>query len=71
MDANLSAASSFIASHARTLDSRRFQLLVEEGDPSAVLAAVDAYRNSDGGYGWGLEWRGYATVRAVSILTGR
>jgi hypothetical protein len=55
MDANLSAASSFMASHARTLDRRRFELLVEGGDPAPVLAAVDAYRNSDGGYGWGLE----------------
>lgn len=25
------------------------------GDPAAVLAAVDGYRNPDGGYGWGLE----------------
>ncbi len=55
MDANLSAASSFMASHARTLDRRRFELLVEGGAPAPVLAAVDAYRNSDGGYGWGLE----------------
>ena len=23
--------------------------------PAAVLAAVDGYRNRDGGYGWGLE----------------
>src|SRR3954470_16308091 len=55
MDANLSAASSFMASHARTLHRRRFDLLVEGGDPAPVLAAVDAYRNADGGYGWGLE----------------
>lgn len=26
-----------------------------DGDPAAVLAALDAYRNPDGGYGWGLE----------------
>jgi hypothetical protein len=55
MDANLSAASSFMASHARTLDSRRFQVLVEGADRSALLAALDGYRNDDGGYGWGLE----------------
>jgi hypothetical protein len=55
MDANLSAASSFMASHARMLDRRRFELLFEGGDAGPVLAAVDAYRNADGGYGWGLE----------------
>jgi hypothetical protein len=37
------------------LDRRRFALLVGRGDPEAVLAAVDGYRNPDGGYGWGLE----------------
>jgi hypothetical protein len=30
-------------------------LLFDSGEPTAVLAAVDAYRNRDGGYGWGLE----------------
>ncbi|MEV7969537.1 hypothetical protein AB0O34_26675, partial [Sphaerisporangium sp. NPDC088356] len=37
------------------LDRRRFQLMMGETDPAAVLAALDAYRNPDGGYGWGLE----------------
>jgi hypothetical protein len=37
------------------LDRRRFELLVGKGNPEAVLAAVDGYRNADGGYGWGLE----------------
>lgn len=55
MPANLSAAASFMATHARLLDRRRFELLRGETDTSAVLAAVDGYRNSDGGYGWGLE----------------
>ena len=49
------AASSFLASHGRQLDRRRFALLVGEGDVDGVLAALDAYRNPDGGYGWGLE----------------
>jgi hypothetical protein len=54
---DLTAARSFMASHARTLDRRRFDLIDPEGhpDPPAAFAAVDAYRNSDGGYGWGLE----------------
>jgi len=44
-----------MATHARVLDRRRFGLLVGEGDPAATLAALEAYRNPDGGYGWGLE----------------
>ena len=52
---DLNAAQSFMASHARVLDRRRLELLVEGGDPAAVLAALDAYRNPDGGYSWGLE----------------
>lgn len=44
-----------MAGHARTLDRRRLELLLGSGDAAAVLAAVDAYRNPDGGYGWGLE----------------
>lgn len=55
MTADLSAATSFMATHARTLDRRRFELLLNPADPTAALSAVDAYRNPDGGYGWGLE----------------
>ncbi|MFB4313106.1 hypothetical protein [Actinomadura sp. 21ATH] len=55
MSIDLSAAAGFMATHARVLDRRRFQLLVGETDAAAVLAALDAYRNPDGGYGWGLE----------------
>ncbi|MQA84355.1 MAG: hypothetical protein GEV03_06965 [Streptosporangiales bacterium] len=55
MTVDLSAAASFMATHARVLDRRRFQLLLGETDAGAVLAAVDGYRNPDGGYGWGLE----------------
>ncbi len=48
-----------MATNARILDRRRFQVLVGEGDATedreAVLAGLDAYRNADGGYGWGLE----------------
>jgi hypothetical protein len=52
---NLSAAQSFMASHARPLDRRRLELLLDGSDPAPVLAAVDGYRNPDGGYSWGLE----------------
>jgi hypothetical protein len=51
----LSAARGFMAGHARLLDRRRFELFFEDGDPDAVLAALRAYRNADGGYGHGLE----------------
>jgi hypothetical protein len=49
------AATSFLATHARQLDRRRLELLLGDGDAGGVLAALDAYRNPDGGYGWGLE----------------
>jgi hypothetical protein len=52
---DLAAAGGFMAAHARLLDRRRFELLTGAGHPAAVLAALDAYRNADGGYGWGLE----------------
>jgi hypothetical protein len=55
MNTDLSAATAFMATHARTLDRRRFDVLVGDGAPNDVLAAVDGYRNADGGYGWGLE----------------
>lgn len=52
---DLAAAADFLAGSARVLDRRRFDVLFSDGDPGAVLAAVDGYRNPDGGYGWGLE----------------
>ena len=55
MTFDVSAAADFMAAHARVLDRRRFELLNGETDPSGVLAALDGYRNPDGGYGWGLE----------------
>ena len=55
MSVDLSAAADFLAGSARVLDRRRFELLFDGGDPAAVLAAVDGYRNRDGGYGRGLE----------------
>ncbi|MER6575149.1 hypothetical protein [Nonomuraea sp. NPDC001023] len=55
MNVNLSAVAGFLATHARVLDRRRFHLLMGETGPASVLGALDAYRNPDGGYGWGLE----------------
>ncbi|HEY8480832.1 MAG TPA: hypothetical protein VIL71_13485 [Spirillospora sp.] len=52
---DLTKAAGFMAEHARTLDRRRFEVLTGEGDREALLAAVNAYRNPDGGYGHGLE----------------
>lgn len=55
MPIDISAAVSFLATHARVLDQRRFALLLGGTDVDAVVSAVDGYRNPDGGYGWGLE----------------
>src|SRR6185503_2065953 len=56
MTVEVSSAADFMAGHARVLDRRRFELLQGETDnASGALAALDAYRNPDGGYGWGLE----------------
>ncbi|MCP2335935.1 hypothetical protein [Actinomadura rupiterrae] len=53
---DLNRAAAFMATHARVLDRRRFDHLFG-GRPGrdAVVAALDGYRNPDGGYGWGLE----------------
>jgi len=55
MSIDLTAARNFMATHARVLDRRRFELLEGETDPTGALAALDGYRNGDAGYGWGLE----------------
>jgi hypothetical protein len=52
---DIAAAVAFLAGHGRGLDRRRLELVLGVGDPGAVLAALDGYRNGDGGYGWGLE----------------
>ncbi|HTJ36555.1 MAG TPA: hypothetical protein VL738_25325 [Dactylosporangium sp.] len=55
MDFDLDAAVRFMTTHARLLDRRRLQFALGAGDPDDVLAALDPYRNADGGYGWALE----------------
>jgi hypothetical protein len=52
---DLDAATAFMATRARLLDRHRLRLVTGEGDRAAALAALEAYRNADGGYGWGLE----------------
>jgi hypothetical protein len=52
---NLQAARDFMAGNTRLLDRRRFGVVVDGEPPDAALAALGAYRNADGGYGWGLE----------------
>jgi hypothetical protein len=52
---DLDAAAAFMATHARLLDRRRFDVVVHGSAPDALLAALSAHRNLDGGYGWGLE----------------
>ncbi|WOF23736.1 hypothetical protein N8K70_03395 [Microbacterium betulae] len=58
MSIDIGRAASFLAAHGRVLDRRRFALLAGEAtsrERGAVLAAVEGYRNGDGGFGWGLE----------------
>jgi hypothetical protein len=54
VDIDLDRTAAFMAANARALDRRRFARL-RGGDGADVLGAVEAYRNADGGYGWGLE----------------
>jgi hypothetical protein len=55
VEIDLTAARSFMYTHARLLDRRRFDVMVDRAPATSLLAALDAYRNPDGGYGWGLE----------------
>lgn len=55
MSIDLLKARAFLATHARLIDRRRFELHLGRGRADDVLAALTAYRNADGGYGWGLE----------------
>jgi hypothetical protein len=66
MSIDLPAISAFMATHARLLDRRRYQHLLGEGDAEATLAALDAYRNPDGGFGWSLE----PDLRSTESQTG-
>jgi hypothetical protein len=62
----LDAASRFMATHARLLDRRRLDVVLHGAPPDGALATLSAYRNPDGGYGWGLE----ADLRATESQPG-
>ncbi|GII63019.1 hypothetical protein Skr01_31040 [Sphaerisporangium krabiense] len=56
LDVNLAKAETFLATHARVLDRHRFAVATGmDGSADALRAALAAYRNGDGGFGWGLE----------------
>lgn len=48
---DLDAARTFVHSHARLVDRRRFQYAFDGAPADLVLAALTAYRNPDGGFG--------------------
>lgn len=48
-------AERFVYTRGRLLERRRLELLLHGGGPEGVLSALGAYRNSDGGFGHGLE----------------
>lgn len=52
---DIAAATDFLTANARLLDRQRLLLSLGACSPEQVLSAVDAYRNTDGSYGWGLE----------------
>ncbi|MFI9006630.1 hypothetical protein ACIGNX_05265 [Actinosynnema sp. NPDC053489] len=71
----IEAARSFIWLNARVLEQRRFRYLFDGGSGDAVVAAVEAYRNDDGGFGHALEPDGRGpdsqplhTYTALSLL---
>jgi hypothetical protein len=48
-------AESYIWKTARVLEQRRFAAVFKDGDPAPVKAALEPYKNADGGYGYALE----------------
>ena len=69
-------AERFVTLNGRVLEKRRFDFLFRGGPAAPVLAALDAYRNDDGGYGHALEPDGRGpgsqpahTLMALDVLT--
>ena len=52
---NYLKARDFILTNARMIERRLFQFHFENDNPEGVFHAVYAYRNSDGGFGHGME----------------
>ena len=72
---DLKSAAQFLAGSGRVLEKRRFDRLFGDGGAGPVGDAVAAYRNSDGGFGHGLEpdcrcpaSQPAATEQAIRIL---
>ncbi|MFZ1023227.1 MAG: hypothetical protein WAN87_03745 [Thermoplasmata archaeon] len=55
MEETIAKAKEFIQRNARLLERLRYSYLFEDGPKAAVLGALDAYQNEDGGYGNALE----------------
>lgn len=57
MSFDLERARTFLTTHGRVLDRRRFDAIVSGDDAArrAIIAGLDVHRNDDGGFGWGLE----------------
>lgn len=52
---DIDAARTFMDTHARLIDRRAVELLLDDAPPEPLLTALAAYRNPDGGFGWALE----------------
>ena len=52
---NYIKARDFLLTNARMIERRLFQFHFENESPEGVFHAVYAYRNSDGGFGHGME----------------
>lgn len=52
---NFNKARDFILTNARMIERRLFHFHFENDNPQGVFHAVYAYRNSDGGFGYGME----------------
>src|SRR4051812_20023188 len=55
MSVDIQSAERFVLSNARLLDRHRLAVLLHGAPVAPVLAALRAYRNSDGGFGHALE----------------
>ena len=56
MNETIQRAQNHVWSTSRVLEQRRFELLFgENGDPDAIVAALEPYKTPDGGYGYALE----------------
>lgn len=53
--ASLSRARDFLDCNGRLLERRLFAFHHDRGEVAAVVSALTAYQNADGGFGWGLE----------------